>query len=513
MSGDKEVKKNRETADRDIKRINETRTKLQKVGASLMLKGRHALTILLLHRTTLLIEDSKELEKIYAIIKYLHENLDEFKQITTETGYSIEFTTITDIDANGENTREKLLWMFYNEPLVSFELQQLREHKDGTLKELKVWDEVDKKLEVREKELEKKRKELEKREKALEKREKKNKPKKNVRIALHTINQFFGDNKQLSIFSDEKVKEFTSATGLSIIKSRPESYGIVLNQSQERVFYGIINAFSDTNYKGDELKKKEKALGDIYTLNQTSKETLVINENAPYKNIDAIPVVRLTQAEIIRLSGYDRTFSEKTEVINAIEFLATNQFCFYWLRAKTENGKIVKDKNGDYIKEEVMEVGTLLRIKAIRKDGELQYYEIHPSAPLLDQVNSYFLLVPNDWREEVKEITGKRASKYTYDLLLWLRREYEQIRRYNKSGGAKRKPKAFRITKSWEEIAIALKMPETMYKRNKPRTYKTIQGAYSVAIKLGYLLKVENDGINDVLYLNEDYYPKPGKLI
>jgi hypothetical protein len=95
----------------------------------------------------------------------------------------------------------------------------------------------------------------------------------------------------------------------------------------------------------------------------------------------------------------------------------------------------------------------------------------------------------------------------------WLRLQYEQIRRYNKGGGKLRKPKPFKISKSWEDVAIALKMPETMYKANRKRALKIIQEAYSVAIKLGYLVRVENNGATDILYLNEGYYPKPGELV
>jgi len=84
---------------------------------------------------------------------------------------------------------------------------------------------------------------------------------------------------------------------------------------------------------------------------------------------------------------------------------------------------------------------------------------------------------------------------------------------YNKYGGKFRKSKPFKISKSWEDVAIALKMPETVYKANRKRAYKIIQEAYSVAIKLGYLVKVENNGATDLLYLNESYYPKPGKLV
>lgn len=334
--------------------------------------------------------------------------------------------------------------------------------------------------------------------------------KKHTKIAIHTVSQFYGDNKQLSLFSDEKIDAFSRATGLSIT-NRPDSYGVILNQAQRRVLEGILKAFSDSNYKGDEEIDKYRSLQDVMNTSWgTTREAI----NKPYQNIDKIPVVKLTQAQVIELSGYDlksQRQGDKIDVIEAISFLATKQFCFYWVRLKTEKGRPVKDKNGDYVKEEVMEVGSLFRIKTVRtEEGELQYYEIHPSAPLLDQVNNYFLLVPNDWREEVKQLTGKRASSYTYELLLWLRLQYEQIRRYNSRN---KKGKPFKLSKSWEEVAIALKMPETMYKANRKRASKIIQEAYQVAIKLGYLIRVENNGATDILYLNEGYYPKPGELV
>jgi len=342
-----------------------------------------------------------------------------------------------------------------------------------------------------------------------------------TKFAIHGVAQFYGDNKQLSMFSDDKVDEFGRATGL-VITNRPEGYGVVLNQTQKRVFEGILKAFTNTDYKGDEEQKRGSVLSKIYIGDETSKDilrdTLIDGENAPYKNIDSIPLVRLTQANIIEMAGYDlkkQKQSDKQQVVEAISYLATTQFCFYWVRLKTDKeGKPVKDKKGDYIKEEVMEVGTLLRIKEIRDEAKiLQYYEIHPSAPLLDQISNYFLLVPNNWREEVKQITGKTPSSYTCEFLIWLRLQFEQIRRYNSNGGKKRPLKPFKISKSWEDIAITLKMPPSVYKRNKATAIKKIKEAYFIAIEIGYLIKVEYNGATDILYLNESYYPKPNELL
>lgn len=346
------------------------------------------------------------------------------------------------------------------------------------------------------------------------KNQKKNK---HTKIAIHGLNQFYGGNKQLSLFSDEKLEAFGESTGL-VFNNRPDGYGVVLNQTQKRVFEGMLKAFTNTDYKGDEEQNMSSALSEVYKETTTSANILIEGENAPYKNIDSIPLVRLTQANIIELAGYDlksQKQSDKQQVIEAISYLATTQFCFYWIRLKTDTtGKPVKDKKGDYIKEEVMEVGTLLRIKTVRDEAQiLQYYEIHPSAPLLDQISNYFLLVPNNWREEVKQITGKNPSSYTYEFLIWLRLQFEQIRRYNNNGGKKRPLKPFKISKSWEDIAITLKMPQSVYKRNKATAIKKIEEAYSIAIKLGYLVKVEKTGATDILYLNESYYPKPNELV
>lgn len=342
--------------------------------------------------------------------------------------------------------------------------------------------------------------------------------KKHTAISIHTANQFYENPKQGELFSDETLDKIIETTGITLI-NRPESYGVVLNQSQKRVFEGILKAFSDTNYLGDEQIDKRQSLKEVYPKATGNRAKDVIDE--PYKNVDKIPIIKLTQAELITLSGYDlkkQRQGDKVDVVEAIAYLATKQFCFYWTRLKKdEKRRPVKDKAGDWVKEEVTEVGSLLRVKTVRAEGtgEFKYYEIQPSLVILDQVNehyggSYFLLVPTDWRDEVKKLTGKRASSYTYEFLFWLKLQYELIRRYN-STKAKKKP--FTIKKSWEEIAIILKMPESLYKANKKRANAVIQEAYSTAIKLNYLLEVKDDGVTNILYLNEEYYPKPGELI
>ena len=209
------------------------------------------------------------------------------------------------------------------------------------------------------------------------------------KMAIHGVRQRFGDNKELTLFSDQHVEEFTNATGLSLT-NRPTAYGIVLNQAQNRVLDAILKALHETGYKGHEQRDKSTALGEVYSDTPDSQRALVEGEGAPYKNIDTIPVVRLTQAQLIERSGYDlkkQRHGDKQDVLEALAFLTSKQFCFYWNRLKYVNGKPVKNKAGDYVKEAVSEVATLLRMKTVRDEAQqLQYYEIHPSAAWLDQV-------------------------------------------------------------------------------------------------------------------------------
>ena len=62
------------------------------------------------------------------------------------------------------------------------------------------------------------------------------------------------------------------------------------------------------------------------------------------KNINTIPSIKLgtPRLRIIEPLGYDfpsqkeTETKRQTEAMMALTFLSTNQFCFYWVRMKTE---------------------------------------------------------------------------------------------------------------------------------------------------------------------------------
>ena len=335
--------------------------------------------------------------------------------------------------------------------------------------------------------------------------EKREKPKL-IKQGIHSVKQMFSEQLSLSLFSDQIPSEFTRKFGIDVV-NKIDKYGIDLNKTQIKVMEGLLKAFTDTNYKGNTISKsKNEVVNEYPKINRS--------EHLPkaYNNINDIPRIQIGQRELLRFSGINensRGLAQKG--LEALNYLGSTQFCFYWTRlAYDKNGKPDKDpKTGDYIKEEVTAIDTLFKVKIVKSEQtkEFKYYEIEPSVIFLDQVNNYFLLIPHNWREEVlKQVGKKRASSYTFRLLLFLRYQYEVKRRYNRYHKDKTE---FKIKFSWEDMAQTLRMPETVYKRKRVRALTLLDEAYKTAQELGYLNSYERTATVDVLKLNPDKYYEP----
>ena len=330
----------------------------------------------------------------------------------------------------------------------------------------------------------------------------KNEKMKSTQIGLHSLKNMLGNERQLSLFSEHKPKEFAEAYGIEL-KREITKFGIDLTDTQLRVMEGILYGFSKTRYEGN--------VEPIDKLEESKEKYPLGNIPDSYKYIEKLPRLRVSQSEILEWAGVNKnSISEKARAIEALQYLGTTQFCFYYSRlALDANGKACQDKEGRWKKEEVMAVDTLFTISVVR-DKEtkiLQYYEIIPSPIFLDQRESYFMLVPYNWREEVRKLVGERkASSYTFRFLLFLRYQFELRRRSQKE------KKPYCIKWSSEEIAIAIKMPESVYKGRKTHASKTLEDVYSVAKQLGYLTHYERTEPVDILWLNEEKYYSPHSI-
>lgn len=318
-----------------------------------------------------------------------------------------------------------------------------------------------------------------------------NKKPKTTQVGLHSIKNILGCHQQTDLFSEHHL-EFCEKYDVKL-EGTIDRFGIDLTEIQSRIMEGILYGFSRTAYKGN--------------VDPTSKEQLAklkFSGKVPnsYKYIQEIPRIRVKQSELLEWSGINKqSIASWSRAVEAIQELGRKQYCFYYDRlALDQNGTPIKEKNNKWAKEEVFSVDTLFSIKEVREknSGTLKYYEIMPSAIFLDQRESYFMFIPLNWREEVKELVGnKKASSYTFRFLLFLRYQYELKRR------SKKLKAPYKIKWSPEEISMAIKMPPSIYLRKKKRATEILDDAYSVAKRLGYLIEYERTGHLDVLTLNE----------
>ena len=242
-----------------------------------------------------------------------------------------------------------------------------------------------------------------------------------------------------------------------------------------------------------------------------------------YRNIPNIPTIRLTLAEVVRLAGYDHSRQgDKEKVVEAIAHLRSRLYLFYWnAKAFTiKNGVAIpeRDSRGVHKSEEREDLSPLFRIVYVRDEEtkELKYFEISPSAVVLDQVNplyggNYFLMVPADLHTEIRTAVGKgkRSSSYTYAFIMYLLTEYERIRSHAKKGTVPE----HRIVKDWEHIAQRIKMKESVWKRKRATAIANLEQVYQVAQELGYLRSYSRENGVDTLELEPSKYYRPEKAL
>jgi len=312
-----------------------------------------------------------------------------------------------------------------------------------------------------------------------------------TQVGIHSIRNMLGNQSQVSLFSERRSELEKDGQDIDGI----ERFGFDLTEIQFRVMEGILRGFSKTGYKGN--------------LSPLDKQDVIQEKAQPtpsaYKYIKEFPRLRATQKQVLEWSGMNTNSVANVErVVEAITHFAKTPYCFYYDRlAYNAKGIPEKDMRGKWKKEEVIAIDTLFSVKEVRdkQSGKLKYYEMMPSSIFLDQRENYFMMIPYDWRKEVQKIAGKkRVSSYVFKFLYFLRYQYEMKRR----NPSQKKP--YEIRWSAEEIATALKMPESFYKNQKKRANQTLEDAYSVAKKLGYLLSYSREDTVDILILRDEKY-------
>ena len=348
-----------------------------------------------------------------------------------------------------------------------------------------------------------------------------------IKTGLHLASQFLGSlNPQTQLNFAETLEKYEQETGLTM-NNRPLGFGLDLTVTQQTVLQAILGAFSKDEYQGSITLPKEEVLTDKEIAGSYLPAKLrAANPSAlyrtAYRNIPKLPTIRLTLAEVVQLAGMDHDRQgDKEKVKEAVAHLGQASYVFYWKRKafRIEGERAVPqlDQEGKHKWEEVVEAGSLFRVKHVQDEQtkQLKYFEISPSAVVLDQVNptyggNYFLMVPGNLHEEVRKRVGKgqRSTSFTFGFLMYLLQEYERQRSHNSHR------KGVTILKPWEDIAQRIRMPETVWRRNRKVAVARLEQVYQVAKELGYLKSYSRgaDGV-DTLELEPTKYYHPDKQL
>ncbi|MFQ5729618.1 MAG: hypothetical protein ACE5GN_04595, partial [Waddliaceae bacterium] len=319
-----------------------------------------------------------------------------------------------------------------------------------------------------------------------------------TQISLHGIKNIFGEPTQMSLFDRDNVHYLQDAflERLDQIKR----VGSELTEIELRVLEAILKGFSRSGYKGNRpaIKREEilaaKSGGEYQPIFQYVKQ---------------IPVLRFRRADLLRWMGVNSTqFSTVSGVFLALSKLAHKQFYYYYERtAQDEEGNLIREGRG-WKKEQVSCVGTLFNLEAVNDKDNFLYYDIRLNPIFLDQLNSYFLMIPEDWRREVKALVGKRkVSSYVFVFLMFLRYQYELRRR----SPVAQHP--YRLEKSPEDIAVGINIPPSIFKKKRKRMREILDECYEVATSLGYLRSFNRLGGIDVLVFDDQKYYNPKHIL
>ena len=354
------------------------------------------------------------------------------------------------------------------------------------------------------------------------------------KVARHGVKQLTGrTGPQVTMTFEEapvEVEDYIEQAGLQVNPKDKErlleGWGADLTVTQHSVLLAVLERMSANNYQGEGKEDRKEVLTRA-GVNPPGGKLPAIMEKA-LRNVKNFPVVRLYLHEVVELAGMDKERQgDKLEVKQALEHLGTARYAFYWERLATTEGKggrkiPIMDQDKRYVKEGVKAVGSILYVKEIvdPQSGQLDYYEIAPSEAFLDQVTEgygspggYFLMMPTGLLEKVRKAVGpgRRVTPHYYTFLYWLLAKYEDRRSRAKDGKA---PNLV-VREHYEEIAQLIRMPETIWRRNRKKAVERLASIYQASKDLRYL-KSYSMGADGIVTLELDpsgpfYQPKKGQ--
>ena len=323
----------------------------------------------------------------------------------------------------------------------------------------------------------------------------------------------------------------------------PDRIGFNLtNQAERDVLFGVLKLMTESDYKGDYQSPSSEVLNrkddpnpkpvkaveaDLNGFQLVATETHI---GGAYENIPSTPVIRITQADLIRAVGYDPNLgSDRDRVAQAVVNLASKQSFLMWTRfARDKKGRV--ETNNKRTKFEVVSTfSPVLNFKFVNEVdekgvGSLKYYEISLAPVFLDEISreygsvndGYFLLIPEEANREIQETHRKlfpyrvRVSPTIQALCYWLRLKVQDIqnRERNPFSRTKTSPNPL-LRVSYSDLCRQLNIAESSFRRNPSRIRQVVEDGLLVAQTIGYITEFSSDDVSGeyLFVVNLDYYP------
>ncbi|MFW5795121.1 MAG: hypothetical protein ACOCV1_06515 [Bacillota bacterium] len=344
----------------------------------------------------------------------------------------------------------------------------------------------------------------------------------NIKTSLHYEKQKFQIEKDKNKTVDDHIKQVNNNEQKNRLIKKKQEYkikivGIDISNSENKAMHSIMTLLSNTDYKGN--RKGVELKGQIFNYNGFLPEI----EFYPNEYLDIFGVSKFKT----KRNKEEYSQEGRRQALQALISLTQKQFFFYYIKSYTiKNNKGKEERRHDVIREispliAIMEGWKLLtdnEMHELTKNNENKETDkkrtkivVRPSPILIEQIDTYFVMKPKKYLEEIKQKIGKKVSKYTYKFIDLLFVEVAQ------SLMKQQKKFDWIFERNWKTLASNLKMDNYIKKREWSRIRKIIIKSYDIAKELGYIhsYELDIDGQTkelDRIHLNHKRFYKPKEI-
>lgn len=310
-----------------------------------------------------------------------------------------------------------------------------------------------------------------------------------IKASLHTELQKFGRKpKKNGTIYDLLPEQLDEEVQKDISDYKVEVIGLNNTKAQNQALFAVQKLFHETGYQGN-----------------TEGKNLSKQDNS-FKFMGYLPGMKFTPSHYLDAYGVNKKESsrgkweynsnERSEALKALRELSQKKFLFYYERKYWKDGKEVYDlittvrslfnivEGYEAIdKNEVTNIKTGKNMSDI--DQKIGHIVLEPCPILLDQIDTYFVLKPANYYQEIKLLVGKTGKQVPLFI------DFLIAEVTKKEIAAKGKEIEWLIEMNYETLAYKLRMDNLLKQGKATKIKQELKKCYEIAKQLGYLLEYE----------------------